>query len=89
MTLIIARNLKLKITFPKENVIMNNSRIYKKICLFLSILGAFNWGLVGILDFNLVTYVLGAGYILSRIVYILIGLSALFFTLSYFCKNNN
>ncbi len=44
--------------------------------LALVVVGGLNWGLVGILDWNLVAAVLGDGSVLSRIVYALVGLSA-------------
>lgn len=43
----------------------------------LLIIGGLNWGLIGALDFNLVDTLFGAGSVLSRIVYILVGLSAI------------
>ena len=45
--------------------------------LLLVIVGGLNWGLVGLLEFDLVAAIFGAGSALSRIVYILVGLSAL------------
>jgi uncharacterized membrane protein YuzA (DUF378 family) len=45
--------------------------------LVLVIVGGVNWGLVGLFDFDLVAAILGSGSLLSRIVYILVGLSAL------------
>ena len=45
--------------------------------LILVIVGGLNWGLVGLFDFNLVAAIFGAGSGLSRIVYVLVGLSAL------------
>jgi len=47
------------------------------ITLILVIVGGLNWGLVGLLDFDLVAALFGAGSLLSRIVYILVGASAL------------
>lgn len=44
----------------------------------LVLVGALNWGLVGLLDFNLVDMILGAGSTLSKIVYILVGASAVY-----------
>lgn len=44
----------------------------QRIALILTIVGALNWGLVGIFDFNLVTFAFGEGSVLTRIVYILI-----------------
>lgn len=48
-----------------------------KATLVLCIIGGINWGLVGIFDFNLVEYLFGAGSLLTRIVYILVAVSAL------------
>lgn len=41
----------------------------------LVIVGALNWGLVGLLDLNVVNMVLGSMAGLEKIVYILVGLS--------------
>ena len=48
-----------------------------KTTLILCIIGGINWGLVGIFDFNLVEYLFGAGSLLTRLVYILVAISAL------------
>ena len=45
----------------------------QKILLGITIVGAVNWGLIGIFDFNLVAYLFGGGSLLSRIVYALVG----------------
>lgn len=47
------------------------------IALILLIVGGLNWGLVGLLDFNLVTTIFGAGT-LATIIYVLVGLSAIY-----------
>jgi uncharacterized membrane protein YuzA (DUF378 family) len=44
--------------------------------LLLVIVGGLNWGLVGLFDFDLVAAIFGAGSVLARLVYILVGLSA-------------
>ena len=49
-----------------------------KVALVLIIVGGLNWGLVGALDFNLVDALFGEGSLLSRVVYILVGLSAVY-----------
>lgn len=46
------------------------------ITLAVVIVGGLNWGLVGALNFDLVAALFGAGSALSRIVYVLVGLSA-------------
>ena len=45
--------------------------------LVLIIIGAFNWGLVGIFNLYLVDAIFGAMSIISRIIYILVGISGL------------
>ena len=52
-------------------------RIINIVTLVLVIVGGLNWGLVGLLDFNLVATLFGEMSALSRIVYILVGASAL------------
>ena len=52
-------------------------RIIDKIALILIIVGAINWGLIGIFDFNLVDTLFGVMSIVSRIVYTLVGISGL------------
>ena len=47
------------------------------IALILAIVGGLNWGLVGLFDFNLVSYIFGDNSFLTRTIYILVGLSAL------------
>ena len=51
--------------------------IIQKIALTFTIIGAINWGLVGIFDFNLVEYLFGDGTLLTRIVYVLVMISGL------------
>ena len=49
-----------------------------KIALILTIIGGINWGLVGIANFNLVNLLLGFAPVLERIIYIVVGLSAIY-----------
>lgn len=49
----------------------------QKICLCVTIIGAINWGLIGLLDFNLVEAIFGAESMIPRIVYTLVGLTGL------------
>lgn len=48
------------------------------VALLLIIIGGLNWGLVGAFDFNLVDSLFGEGSTLSQIVYILVGVAALY-----------
>ena len=49
----------------------------------LAIIGALNWGMIGLANVNLVENVLGVGT-LTRVIYILVGLSGLALLASYF-----
>ncbi|MBE6449206.1 MAG: DUF378 domain-containing protein [Alphaproteobacteria bacterium] len=51
--------------------------MFTQICLWLTVIGGLNWGLVGFLDFNLVSFLFGDMTILTRTVYALVGLSAI------------
>lgn len=51
--------------------------ILKIIAYILVIIGAINWGLVGFFGFDLVSSVFGEMSILSRIIFSLVGISAL------------
>ena len=52
-------------------------KIIDKIALVLIIIGALNWGLIAIFNFDLVAALFGDMTVLSRIVYGLVGLSGL------------
>ncbi|MBE6144706.1 MAG: DUF378 domain-containing protein [Firmicutes bacterium] len=49
----------------------------QKIALVVTIIGAVNWGLIGLLDFDLVAFLFGEASMLSRIVYTLVGITGL------------
>lgn len=50
----------------------------KYITLIIAIIGAINWGLIGLFDFNLVTALFGIDSLLTKLVYILVGISGIF-----------
>jgi len=60
---------------------MKNKSLYM-LCLVLIIVGGLNWGLVGLLDFDLVATIFGDMSLLSRVVYSLVGLSAVYVLLA-------
>lgn len=55
------------------------------IALVLVIVGGLNWGLVGLFNFNLVSTLFGVMSVVSRVVYSLVGLAALY-TIYYAAK---
>ena len=65
-------------------------RILKITAFILTIIGALNWGLVGAFRLDLVGAIFGEMSMISRIVYILVGLAGLFslFT-TYSCASED
>ena len=57
---------------------MKQLTILDWVALVLVIIGAINWGLVGLFSFNLVAAIFGSMSIISRIVYDLVGLAGLY-----------
>jgi len=47
----------------------------KQLVGWVVVVGALNWGLVGLLGMNVVEMVLGAGSILTKAVYVIVGLA--------------
>ncbi|MDE6108198.1 MAG: DUF378 domain-containing protein [Oscillospiraceae bacterium] len=51
--------------------------IMDKIALFLAIVGGLNWGSIGLFGFDVVAFLFGgSASVMSRVVYTLVGLSA-------------
>ncbi len=61
-----------------EVCFMKQLTIIDWIALVLVIVGAINWGLVGVFKFDLVASIFGSMSIISRIVYDLVGLAGLY-----------
>ena len=59
-----------------------------KITLLLLIVGGLNWGLVGLVRFDLVAAIFGEMSMLSRLVYSLVGLSGLWQLVPLFGREN-
>lgn len=55
-----------------------------KIVGVIAVIGALNWGLIGLFNINLVGRILGEMTIASRVVYILVGLSGVMLLVSFF-----
>lgn len=56
--------------------------------LIVAIVGAVVWGLVGLFNFNLVSFLFGSMTWLSRIIYIVVGLCGLY-TITFFGRIEN
>ena len=48
----------------------------KTVCLWLTIIGGLNWGLVGLFNFNLVNFIVMNTTFLEHIIYIIVGLAS-------------
>ncbi len=63
--------------------------MWDKLALILLVIGGLNWGLVGIFEFDLVAWLFGGSTaILSRVVYILVAISAVWCSTLLFRLDN-
>jgi uncharacterized membrane protein YuzA (DUF378 family) len=60
-----------------------NMKLLHMVSFILVIVGAINWGLVGLADFNLVDMVFGMGSMLAKLVYILVGVSGVYLFITH------
>lgn len=60
-----------------------NNKIIDSIALTVGIIGALNWGLIGLFQFDLVATLFGNMSLLSRIIYALVGFAGIYL-LSFF-----
>ena len=60
-------------------------KVIDYIALVLVIIGAINWGLIGLFGFDLVATLFGSMSIISRIVYTLVGIAGLW-SIRFFAK---
>lgn len=58
--------------------------IIQKIALVFTLIGALNWGLVGLFNFNLVTFIFGVDSVMTRIVYVIVAITAIINILLFF-----
>jgi len=56
---------------------MNKLTAFDWVALILVVIGGLNWLLVGLFDWNLVTVIFGDMSIITRIIYVLVGLAAI------------
>lgn len=50
----------------------------------LTLIGAINWGLIGLFGFDIVSWIFGMGTMATRIVYVVIGIAALIWAILIF-----
>lgn len=66
-----------------------NNKCLDYIALTIAIIGAVNWGLIGLFSFDLVAFIFGNMSLISRIVYTLVGLSGLYLITFYMYAGND
>ncbi|MCL5091168.1 MAG: DUF378 domain-containing protein [Patescibacteria group bacterium] len=57
---------------------MNRLNVVDWIALILLIIGGLNWGSIGLFDFNFIAAIFGVLSAVTRIIYILVGISAVY-----------
>ena len=57
---------------------MSKMNVLDWIAAVLVIIGGLNWGLVGLFDFDVIATIFGAMSIVSRIIYVVVGVGALY-----------
>lgn len=63
--------------------------MFDKIALIIAIIGGINWGSIGLFGFDIVAWICGGqGSILSRIIYTVVGLSAVWCISLLFREND-
>lgn len=63
--------------------------VLQKIALVIVIIGALNWLLIGVFDFNLVSFVFdNVSTVVSRIIYIIVGIAGIIAVSSLFTTYN-
>jgi len=63
-----------------------NIKALTLLAIVLLIIGGINWGLIGLFQFNLVAAIFGTASLLLNIVYVLVGLSAVYVAAVVFPK---
>ena len=67
---------------------MKNSKFLNWLAVLLSVIGAINWGLVGIFNKDLIMGFLGLGMDLSKIIYIIVGVAGVWTLIFVLPKTN-
>ncbi len=57
---------------------MSSAKLFHMSAFILLVVGGLNWGFVGLFNFNLVSQVFGTAPQLEQLVYILVGISAVY-----------
>jgi uncharacterized membrane protein YuzA (DUF378 family) len=65
---------------------MKGMSVIDVVVTLLVVVGGLNWGLVGAFNMDLVALVFGAGSVFAKVVYVLVGLAAVYMLYGVFVK---
>lgn len=68
---------------PKYRKVNQPMKNLHMVSFMLVVIGALNWGLVGLLDLNLVAALFGGYPMIEQVVYILVGLAGVYLALTH------
>ena len=74
-------DIKGETTVERRGYVVVHENIVDWVAFVLLIIGGLNWGLVGLLNFDLVAAIFGSIPTLQRLIYILVGLSSIYIAL--------
>lgn len=57
---------------------MKNTQVLQTIAMILLLIGGLNWGLIGIFEWNFIATVFGYTSVLTRTIYSLVGIAAVY-----------
>lgn len=57
---------------------MKRTQLIEMVTVILLLAGGLNWGLIGLFEFDFIDTIFGMGSTLSRIIYSLVGISAIY-----------
>jgi len=60
----------------------NKMHGYDWIAVVLLVIGGLNWGLIGLFGFDLIAFIFGSFTMVSRILYVLVGISAFYLAIA-------
>ena len=62
---------------------MKKLRVIDWLALLFVIIGGLNWAMYGLFNFDLVAFIFGPMTLLSRVVYVIVGLAAIYLIFSF------
>jgi len=62
---------------------MKKLQVIDWLALLFVIIGGLNWALIGLFNFDLVAFIFGPMTLLSRVVYVIVGLAAVYLIFSF------